>query len=324
MKVIIPVAGKGTRLYPLTHTVPKPLIPVAGKPVLGHMLDRLLPLNPRVVTLVVNPGTQDMISEYADRVAPGLVECRIQDVPLGIAHAVRAGGIESGPLLIILGDTIIDAPLSGWMNEGDFIGVKPVGDPRRFGVVELDDHGRIISAVEKPDEPKSNLALVGIYYISDGMILLEAIERLISAGTRTKNEYQITDALALMLNDGWRPLAREIEEWFDCGKKDALIESNVLLLEKYPPPTPSLPGVEVVSPVAIHPSASVKRGKLGPHVTIMEGASLEDCVISETIVSSGVTLNACRLRNSIIGRNARITGFDGSLCVGDDSVIEES
>lgn len=322
MKIIIPVAGKGTRLYPLTHTLPKPLIPVAGKPILGHMLDRLVPLNPRIITLVVNPGTQDQISEYAERVAPGLVDCRVQEVPLGIAHAVRAGGIEPGPLLIILGDTIIDASLADWLREGDFIGVKPVEDPRRFGVVELDGLGRVISAVEKPEEPKTNLALVGLYYISDGAILLEAIERLIATDTRTKNEYQITDALNLLLSDGWRPLAREIGEWFDCGKIDALLESNVLLLDKYPPAPRVLPGVEIIPPVSLHPTATLNGGKIGPHVTVMENASLENCVVSGSIVSSSARLANCRITNSVIGRNAVVRGFSGSLCVGDYSLVE--
>ncbi len=321
VKIIIPVAGKGTRLYPLTHTVPKPLIPVAGKPVLGHMLDRLIPLNPRRITLVVNPGTQDAIAEYAERITPGLVECRVQEVPLGIAHAVRAGGIEPGPLLVILGDTIIDAPLADWLQEGDFIGVKPVEDPRRFGVVELDGGGRVISAVEKPDEPKTNLALVGLYYISDGAVLLEAIERLIATDTRTKNEYQITDALNLLLSDGWRPLAREIGEWFDCGKIDALLDSNALLLDKYPPAAPDLPGVEVISPVSVHPTATLRGGRVGPHVTIMENAKLEDCFISGSIVSSSARLANCQISNSVIGRNSMVRGFSGSLCVGDDSVV---
>jgi len=322
VKVIIPVAGKGTRLYPLTHTVPKPLIPVAGKPVLGHMLDRLIPLKPDIITLVVNPGTQGIIEEYAERIAPGLVECKIQEVPMGIAHAVRAGGIEGGPLLIILGDTIIDAPLADWIGEGDFIGVKPVEDPRRFGVVELDSRGRIVSAVEKPEEPKTNLALVGLYYISDGMRLSTAIEELIARGIRTKNEYQITDALNLMLNEGWRPLAREIADWFDCGKISALLESNALLLAKYPPRAPSLPGVEVIPPVSVDPGASVAGGRIGPNVTIMEGCSVEDCEISDSVISPSARLLGCRLSRSVIGRNAVIKGFSGSLCVGDDSVLE--
>ena len=285
------------------------------------MLDRLIPLNPRKITLVVNPGTQEPIAEYAERITAGLVECRVQEVPLGIAHAVRAGVIEPGPLLVILGDTIIDAPLTDWIREGDFIGVKPVEDPRRFGVVELDDRKRIISATEKPDEPKTNLALVGLYYISDGPALLDAIERLIAADTRTKNEYQITDALNLLLSDGWRPLAREIGEWFDCGKIDALLESNALLLDKYPPPEPVLPGVQVIPPVSVHPTASVKGGKIGPHVTVMENASLDNCVVSGSIVSSSARLFNCRIADSVIGRNAVVRGFSGSLCVGDDSVV---
>jgi len=320
--IIIPVAGKGTRLYPLTHTVPKPLIPVAGKPVLGHMLDRLLPLNPNRITLVVNPGTQGVIEEYAESVAPGLVECRVQDAPLGIAHAVRAGGIERGPLLIILGDTIIDAPVGDWIKEGDFIGVKPVDDPRRFGVVELGADGRIISAVEKPDEPKTNLALVGLYYISDGISLKRAIEELIAKDMRTKNEYQLTDALGLMLKEGWRPLAREIAEWFDCGKISALLESNALLLAKYPPEVPALPGVEVRPPVAVHPSASVVGGRIGPNVTIMEGCSIEGSEISDSVISPSARISLSRLTQSVIGRNSAVVGFSGSLCLGDDSVVE--
>jgi len=322
VKVIIPVAGKGTRLYPLTHTVPKPLIPVAGKPVLGHMLERLVPLKPDKITLVVNPGTQGMVEEYAERVAPGLVECRAQDVPLGIAHAVQAGGIEGGPLLVILGDTIIDAPLTDWISEGDFIGVKSVEDPRRFGVVELDGQGRIVSAVEKPDEPKTNLALVGLYYVSDGMSLKRAIDQLIASDMRTKNEYQITDALNLMLKEGWRPHAREIEEWFDCGKISALLESNALLLAKYPPEVPSLPGVEIVPPVSIDPTASVVGGRIGPHVTVMERATITRCELADCIVGSGASLEDCSMKNSVMGRNTVIRGFKGSLSVGDDSVVE--
>lgn len=324
MKVIIPVAGKGTRLYPLTHTVPKPLIPVAGKPVLGHMLERLVPLEPDNITLVVNPGTQEVIKEYAERVALGPVECRAQNVPMGIAHAVQAGGIEKGPLLVILGDTIIDAPLVDWIGEGDFIGVKQVEDPRRFGVVELDGRGRIVSAVEKPDEPKTNLALVGLYYVSDGTSLKDAIDQLIARNIRTKNEYQITDALNLMLKEGWRPHAKEIEEWFDCGKISALLESNALLLQKYPTEAPSLPGVEIIPPVSIDPAVSIVGGRIGPHVTVMEGATIIRSELSDCIVGSGASLENCLMKNSVIGRDAAIKGFKGSLSVGDNSVIKES
>jgi len=285
------------------------------------MLDRLAGLNPEKVTLVVNPGNQDEIEACANAVMPGRVVCQVQEKPLGIAHAILSGGIEPGPLLVILGDTIMDAPLAEWIPEGDFIGVKEVCDPRRFGVAELDGAGMVTHVVEKPERPMTNLALVGLYYIQDSGALKKAIEKLISSGSRTKDEFQITDALDILLAGGWRPCARAIDEWYDCGKIDALLDSNRRLLANYPPPVPDLPGVELRPPVAMAKGASVAGGRIGPCVTVMEGAVIRDSEISDSIVSSCAVIEGSSLCQSVVGKEARITGFSGSLSVGDHSEV---
>ncbi len=309
MKVVIPVAGKGTRLYPITHTTPKPLVPVAGKPVLGHILERVEGLGAQEIVLVVNPGTGEEIVRYASGVVSAPVRHAEQPEPLGLGHAVYQAAPFEGPILIILGDTIIDAPLKDWLSE-DFIAVKRVEDPRRFGVVGLEGE-RVAWAVEKPDEPPSNLAIVGVYYITDGRRLQRALEEVINRGIKTKGEFQLTDALNLMLKEGWRPWAREIEEWHDCGKIDALLESNRRLLEKA--------GREN----AVSPEAKVVSSRVGPWVTVSEGAVLEDSVVQNSIIMEGAFVKDSVIKNSVIGKHAVVKGFTGSLVIGDHSKVEE-
>ncbi len=310
MRVVIPVAGKGTRLYPITHTTPKPLVPVAGKPILGHILERLEALEPSEVVLVVNPGTGEGIVEYASGVTKAKVRHVEQAEPLGLGHAVYQAAPLEGPTLIVLGDTVVDAPLAQWTGE-DFIAVKRVEDPRRFGVVGLEGE-RVAWAVEKPDEPPSNLAIVGVYYLKEGERLQRALEEIIKRGVKTKGEFQLTDALNLLLKEGWRPLAREIEEWHDCGKIEALLESNRRLLEKA--------GLED----AISAEAKVVSSRVGPWVTVMPGAVLEDSVVQNSIVMEGAFVKDSVIKNSVVGKNAVVRGFTGSLVVGDHSKVVES
>ncbi len=322
MKVIIPVAGKGTRLYPHTHTLPKPLLPVAGKAIIEHILERLRQVEPTQVVLVVNPDSERAILDHVASRFPWEITAVAQEQPLGLGHAVHLAEPGPGPTLIVLGDTIIDAHLDKWIEQGDFIGVKEVDDPRRFGVVQLDHRGNVVSAVEKPEKPPTNLAIVGLYYLSRGEQLAEALDRVIASGKKTKNEFQLTDALGLMLAEGWRPAARIISGWHDCGKIDALLRSNSELLLKTRPEAPNIPGVRIIPPVFVDDSAQLESCEIGPGVSIMAGAVVRNCVLKNCIVSHNARLQNCRLHDSVIGRNAKVIGLEGSVSIGDHSVVE--
>jgi len=324
IRAIIPAAGVGTRLRPHTHTMPKALIHVAGKPILAHILDDLEALGVKDVVLVVG-HMGDHIREFVDTNYAHLNRAYVeQPERLGLGHAVRMTRqhVFGHPALIVLGDTIFRADFSEIVAGGDSrIGVKEVDDPRRFGIVEVKD-GVAVRLVEKPDQPTSNLAIVGVYYISDSPLMFDALDTLVAKDLRTKGEYQLTDALQIMIERGHRIRPFTVEAWYDCGKTETLLETNRDLLElKAEPPPRSLPGTVFVPPVAIDPTAEIHNSIVGPHVSIAARAIVRDAIVRDSIVNQDASVEQILLEGSVIGDNALVRGTFRHLNVGDSSEV---
>jgi glucose-1-phosphate thymidylyltransferase len=241
MKVIIPAAGAGKRLFPHTFTKPKPMVYIAGKPIIGHILDRMKDVEPEEVIMVVGYRKERIMSyvdeNYSDIFRIKYVE---QAEQLGLGHSIYVARDEIGDseIMIALGDMIFKAGYSEfyghYLNNGDCsgsIGVREVDDPKKYGIVELE--GKYIKRLEeKPARPKSRLGIAGVYFIKETKILLSILEDMIKKDTRTRGEYQLTDALQEMVNRGYRLKTFPVSSWYDCGHHESLLETNRVLLDE--------------------------------------------------------------------------------------------
>jgi glucose-1-phosphate thymidylyltransferase len=323
MKAIIPAAGIGTRLRPHTLTIPKALLLVAGRPILGHILDGLH--SSGIDEFVVVVGYHgDRIREFVARDhANKRVTFVEQEQRKGLGHAVWMcrDVVGDGPSLVILGDTIVRADIPAVVRSPEnVIAVCPVDDPRRFGVVEA-TNGVVTRFVEKPEHPQSDLAIVGLYTFQESKLLFSSLQRLVDEDIRTKGEFQLTDAMQIMLEKGQRFVVHEIDGWHDCGKPETLLETNRILLG--PEGRIHADGSVVIKdPVEIHPSAHLRSCIIGPHVTIGPGATIRDAVIADSIVNEGAQVDGVVLRASLVGPYAEVQGRGASLNVGDYSRTE--
>ena len=306
MQAIIPVAGSGSRLRPITPGTPKALVPVAGKPVLEYILEQVAGLGIREVILVISPSG-DAIRGFVDQ--RDEIEARyvVQREPLGIGHAVYQcrGLLNDGPVLIVLGDVIYlsDYSFLGKEPPGHAIGVKRVsGDLTRYGLVEVSD-GRITRLVEKPDHPISNTAIAGIYYFSRSGPLMDGLENLVKSGRRTRNEYQLTDALQWMVEQGEHLSPFDVDHLYDCGTPDRLLEANRRLLDLNGGSC-SIPGSVIIPPVDIASGARVHRSVVGPHVAISSRASVVRTVVRDATIGTCARIENCDLRRSVVTPHA--------------------
>ena len=310
-------------MRPHTFTVPKVLLYVAGKPILGHILDKILGEGITEATIVVG-HMSEKIREYVGSAYPTLtVKYVQQDDPMGLGHAIYISrdSLPDEPVLIILGDTIFDVDLKPVLGgTTSAIGVKEVADPRRFGVAETSD-GYITRLVEKPEKPKSNLAVVGLYYLRNGRLLAKCLEELVAKDLRTKGEYQLTDALQMMIDRGEKIRTFPVEGWFDCGKPETLLATNRALLEKRACPR-EIEGVVIFDPVCIAPTAELTGCVIGPHTTVGDHAIIRDSIIRNSIIGERAQVHRAILDNSIIGNTAVVKGTYKRLNVGDSSEIE--
>jgi glucose-1-phosphate thymidylyltransferase len=325
MKIILPMAGFGTRLRPHTWSVPKPLVPLAGKAMIDHVLDRLLPLDPTEIVCIVG-YLGDQLEAYLRgryQVPFRFVE---QAEMRGQAHAIAlTRGLVEGPSLVVFADTIFEADF-GPLRELDADGalyVKEVDDPRRFGVVVRDTEGYIRQLVEKPEQPVSNLAVVGIYYFRETEALHEAIDALLRSGTMLKGEYYLADAIQLMIDRGQKLRCFTIPVWQDCGKPEELLQTNRYLLDKDDPAPPAYPDSVVIRPSYVDPSATVARSVIGPHASIGAGATIEGAVIENSIVGERATVRNLALSGSILSADAAAHGTARRLNLGATSELAE-
>ncbi|MHB1051398.1 MAG: sugar phosphate nucleotidyltransferase [Bacteroidota bacterium] len=322
MRAIIPVAGVGSRLRPHTFTVPKVLLNVAGKPIIGHIMDKIIAAGFDSATIVVG-YLGELIKEYITSHYKITVDFVEQEERLGLGHAIYLSRhtISKDPILIILGDTVFDVDLKGMVqSQYTSIGVKEVPDPRRFGVAEVKD-GFITRLIEKPEQPTSNLAIVGLYYIKHPDVLLDCLKEMIKRDVRTKNEYQLTDGLQIMLERGEKLTTFTVDGWYDCGKPETLLDTNRHLLHSTQ--TNGIhDGVVVRPPVFISPKATVKSSIIGPFATIADGAIVQESIVRNSIVSENATVENALLEDSIIGSNAVIKGGFKRINIGDSSELE--
>jgi glucose-1-phosphate thymidylyltransferase len=322
MKVIIPAAGAGTRLRPHTHTTPKALVQVAGKPILGHILDRLSVLDVAEFIFIIG-YMGEKIKNYVDSHYNFKTTYVEQKQRLGLGYAINLARdcVDGHPVLITLDDTILEVDLMPLVQDSfSSIGACEVDNPKRFGVIEL-ENGFIKNLIEKPENPPTNLAIVGIYYIQNTPLLFECLQEVIEKDIRTKNEYQLTDGLQLMLEKGEKMKAVPIDGWYDCGKPESLLATNRYLLQKqlrhY-----NLPDSIVIPPVFIADTAEISNSVIGPFVSIADGTKVNRAIVKDTIINENAQVENVLLNQSLIGENAIVSGRYSRLNVGDSSQIE--
>lgn len=323
MKAIIPVAGIGSRLRPHTYFLPKVLLNVAGKPIISHILDN-----------VIEAGIQDIViitghlgSEVEKFIQTNYSSIKAKFVPqlepLGLAHAIWCAKdeFEGEPILILLGDTIFDINLNKLIEKDkSVIGIHRVDNPSRFGVVVTDSKKKIVKLVEKPKLPISNIAIVGVYYIKNSDLLAEVLNKLIAQNIQTHKEYQLTDALQMMIERGEEFSIYPVDGWYDCGKPETLLDTNKMLLAKFSS-FPKIPDTVIIPPVFIANDAFVHRSIIGPYTTVASGATVLDSIVRNSIVSNGARVESYLLNESIIGNNAIVRGNFHRFNVGNSSEI---
>ena len=331
MKAIIPVAGVGTRLRPHTYSQPKPLIPVAGKPILGFIIDRMVKAGFTEFIFVIG-YLGEKIEAFVKENYPHLTtHFVIQNKREGLGHAIYITREFIAPdeeLFIVLGDTIFEADIESVKQlSTSALGLKKVDDPREFGVAEVDDDFNILRVIEKPSIPKSNLALVGLYKIKESKQLFIALEQIIKHAFKTQGEYHLTDALMLMIQQGIVFKGFKIQNWYDCGKKDILMETNAILLKKlHPPKNNSWPyqNTIIIEPVSIAANCIIKNSIIGPNVTLGENTIVNYSIVRNSIIGNDATIDDVVLHDSVIGSDTFIKGLSQSLNIGDNTEIDLS
>ncbi|MEO0068367.1 MAG: sugar phosphate nucleotidyltransferase [candidate division WOR-3 bacterium] len=321
--VVIPAAGEGQRLRPHTLARPKVMLEVAGKPIIGHILDRVSELNPDKVCVIIPPRDRT-IKNYLTGNYPLPLEFVVQNEPKGLGHAVLCAqeAVADLPVLILLGDTIADCDLKQFLKNKSIIAVKEVSDPRRFGVVLL-ENGVIKRVIEKPKEPVSNLAIVGVYYFQESKVLYRALNRLVLENRIVNNEYQFTDALQILADGGIEIRTMAIDVWLDCGTPEAILETNRVLLRMTEDrglntgaSVPSLQRSVLIPPVHIADDAVIERSVVGPFVSVSSGARIFESVIRDALIYQGAQIECSFLEHSIVGENAQVKGRAGQVNVG--------
>jgi glucose-1-phosphate thymidylyltransferase len=326
MQVIIPLAGKGTRLRPHTHLTPKPLLKVAGRPVMDWVMDRLEGLD--VEELIFITGhLKEQVEDYARRryaVPSRFIEQRIQDGTAGAVNLARPH--VHGPVMIIFVDTVFEADLSivKTTDADGVIWAKEVEDYQRFGVVVTDRDGYMTKIVEKPSTPISKLANIGLYWIRDVEALWNGIDHVLGRPT-VKGEYFLTDAFQHMIEQGGRILTAEVAGWYDCGQLGTTLETNGILLAQGAARRPTFGSdVTIVEPVLIEDGCTVEESTIGPNVTLEAGSTVRRSRLSECIIGSKCTIEDSTLTKAMLGDRVTIRGFHGSGSIGHDSEVAAS
>ncbi len=330
MKIVIPTAGFGTRLRPHTWSRPKPLLAVADKPVLGHVLDMFssLPSIDEIVFIIGHLG--DQIEQYVAATHPKLNARFVEQTELlGQSHAIWLAreGLE-GPMLMVFVDTLIETDLSILPGEeAEAVAwVREVPDPRRFGVARVDKNGWVSRLIEKPEDMSENLAVVGFYYFQDAARLISAIDEQMERKILLKKEFFLADAINIMLESGLKMRVEHVQAWHDCGTPSALLDTNRYLLENGHDNSGALtPGedVEIIPPVFVAPTAKLHMSKIGPYVSIGDDCVIENSNIKNSIIESGCEIKDSTFSESLLGKDVKLAGRFRSLNIGDGSQILE-
>ncbi len=322
MQVIIPLAGKGTRLRPHTHLVPKPMLKVAGRPVMDWVMDKLAGLSVSEI-IYITGHLKEQVEQYARARYPypsRFIEQKVQDGTAGAINLARPYVKE--PVLIIFVDTVFEADLTliNRTTADGIIWAKEVEDYQRFGVVVTDREGFMTKIVEKPSTPISKLANIGLYYIRDTAALWQGIDHVLQSPAN-KGEYYLTDAFQHMIDHGRRILTAEVGGWYDCGKLDTLLETNEILLRQGSARRREFPGVTIHDPVLIQDGVTIEHSTIGPNVTLEAGTRVVNSRLEHTIVGEKGSILDSTLRHSMLGDRVAVRGFKGSTTLGDDSEV---
>ncbi len=335
MKIIVPMAGMGKRMRPHTLITPKPLLPVAGKPIVQRLVEDIVAVcNEKVDEIAYIIGdfgkeTENQLVKIAEGLgAKGSIY--YQDEPLGTAHAIYCAKESlSGKVVVAFADTLFRGEFNpeeyGDGNSDGIVWVNKVEDPRAFGVVKLNENAQIVAFVEKPETFVSDLAIIGIYYFKDGVNLQKEIKYLLDNDIRDKGEFQLTVALENMMKKGMVILPGKVSEWMDCGNKDATVDTNKRILELNKTITVNdrqslrSENSQIIEPCYIGASVEIKNSVIGPHVSIMDGCKIKNSVISNSIIQEHTQVSHSILHNSMLGRHVKLAGAARDLSIGDYS-----
>jgi len=328
LKIVVPMAGFGTRLRPLTWSKPKPLVALAGQTVLDHVLGmfRTVPdFDSAEFVIILGPVMGDQIQDYIARHYPDWhVDYTIQPEMKGQSDAYwQAREYLHGPMLMAFSDTLIENDFSFLNDETQAIAwVQAVPDPRRFGVAEVDKSGAVKRLIEKPQDMSNNLAMVGCYYFPEAEDLIAAIKEQIERKISLKGEYYLADAVNILLEHGVPMRTEKVETWLDAGTPEALLETNRYLLEHGRSNSENLTHLEnsvIIPPVNIHPSARISDSVVGPNVSLGEDSVVQGCILKDSIIASGTHITKSRLETSLLGHHVTVSGQSGSFNLGDNS-----
>jgi glucose-1-phosphate thymidylyltransferase len=328
MKAIIPVAGAGTKLRPHTYTQPKALIPLAGKNVLSIIIDQLLEAGIQEFIFVIGylgDKIQDYVKLNYTQIQFHFVQ---QNERMGLGHAIflTKDIVQNDAAFIVLGDTICEYDVNAFLHqEGSVLGLKKVDDPRLFGVAEINENGLITHVVEKPQIPKSNLALVGLYKILETNLLFDCLENNLNNGLKSNDEFSLTDALECMIKGGANFTSFKVQYWFDCGRKENILDSNATMLKKFGgviSEEHEFENVIIIPPVSIAKGSVIKNSIVGPNVAIGEQTVISYSIVRDSIIGSFSKLYDVVLHESLIGSDTEIKGETRTLNIGDNTEID--
>lgn len=336
MKIIVPMAGRGSRLRPHTLTVPKPLIPIAGKPIVHRLVED--------IAGVINQDIEEIAfiihRDFGDKVAAELVAIAeklgakgtiyYQEQPLGTAHAIMSARESmSGPIVVAYADTLFRADFTLDTTADSVIWVKQVDDPSAFGVVQLNDKNEIIDFVEKPKDFVSDLAIIGIYYFKSGETLRSELQYLLDNNVMKGGEYQLTDGLENMKQKGMKFVPGKVDEWMDCGNKNVTVDTNTRMLGFLHQDGENMVAANVVQenstiiqPCFIGDNVVLKNATVGPNVSLGANTKVENSTVKNSLVQTNVTIKNANLDNAMIGNHASFDGNFTSISIGDYSVLE--
>jgi glucose-1-phosphate thymidylyltransferase len=336
MKIIVPMAGRGSRLRPHTLTIPKPLIPIAGKPIVHRLVEDIAGvINQEIeeITFIIHKdfGTQvekDLVAIAEKLGAKGTIY--YQEQPLGTAHAIMSAKESmSGPIVVAYADTLFRADFTLDTTADSVIWVKQVEDPSAFGVVQLNDKNEIVDFVEKPAEFVSDLAIIGIYYFKSGEALREELQYLLDNNIVKGGEYQLTDGLENMKQKGMKFVPGKVDEWMDCGNKAVTVETNSRMLgflhadgENMVADSATIENSTIIPPCFIAEGVVLKNATVGPNVSLGANTKVENSTLKNSLVQTNSVITNANLDNAMIGNHAKFDGKFTAISIGDYSVLE--
>ena len=334
MNLIIPMAGMGKRMRPHTLTIPKPLLPIAGKPIVQRLVEDIAEITGEKIDkvgFVIKEAFGKEIEESLKEIASGVGstgEIYYQEEALGTAHAILcAKPLLEGPVIIAFADTLFKADFSMDAGKDGVIWTQKVEDPRAFGVVKTDDAGIITDFVEKPEEFVSDQAIIGIYYLKDGAWLQKEMQHLIDNDIKDKGEYQLTNALESMKKQGAKLVPGQVESWLDCGNKNATVDTNSRYLE-FIKDQPGLiddsvkqENALIIPPVYIGRNVELKNAVVGPHVSIGDNSKISDAIVKKSIIQKNTVVEGVSMANSMLGNFVILKNNLLDLSIGDYSTI---